>query len=268
MRELRPVETIGRVAAPILLYGLLAMIYPGLMGTISGGRLLKQEAGMWLLSAGNFLMLPVFWVMYRRDRKERESYGLQGHGIDQAKRPAYGWKFRDLFLVILGAVCISRGVNDFLALTFLPRLFPGYERFTEEMLSGSLLSQIMAGVISAPLLEEVLMRGLIYGRLKEGVKSPRTAMLLSALIFGLFHGNVVQGLYAFVVGLFFALVFEVYDSLTLAVLAHMAVNLAAVAVAGADASFFRYRNLGVYYLLTAGFLIAGMACVRFFLRRL
>ena len=48
MRERRTVEMIGRIAAPILLYGLLAMIYPKLMGIVSGGRLLEPEAGMWL----------------------------------------------------------------------------------------------------------------------------------------------------------------------------------------------------------------------------
>lgn len=253
MREEGALKLIGRVAVPLVLYGLLAMMYPTLMGAVSGGRLLRPEAGMWLLTAGNLMMLPVFWLLYRRERKQKGGQPF---------------RIRDLILLIFGTVCISRGVNDFLALTFLPRLFPGYERLTEEILAGSLFSQLAAGVLSAPLLEEVLMRGVIYGRLREEIKNPRTAMLFSALIFGLFHGNVVQGIYAFVLGLFFALLFEVYDSLLPAILAHMAANLTSIVAAGTEKIFFLHRNLGLYCLMTAGVMLAGMVVFRYFWRRL
>ena len=61
-------------------------------------------------------------------------------------------------LVVLTSFFFSRGVNGFLGLTPLPRLFPGYEAAAGEIYSCSLVSQVMASVITAPILEELLMR--------------------------------------------------------------------------------------------------------------
>ena len=177
------------------------------------------------------------------------------------------WGWKDLVLAAVGAVCISRGVNYFLALTFLPQVFPGYRAVSEGISQCGLLSRIAAVVVSAPLLEEVLMRGLVYGRLKEALGEPRKAMVISGLIFGMFHGNVVQGIYAFAVGLFFAQVYEAGKTLFLPVLAHMAVN----AVSLLEAQTGWMQGLGrlpvAYNLVTAAFLAAGMLCWRYFARK-
>lgn len=243
-------EKIWRIIFPLLLYGLLSMLYPELLQIVTGGRLSEPASAMWLLTVGNLLMLPVFWFLYRRER-------------NACKKKIF-FSFRDFFLVVLGSVCLSRGINYFLALTFLPHLFPGYKEVSEEIYQCSFLSQIVATMISAPLLEEVLMRGLIYERLKKSVGKYSTAMVISALIFGLFHRNVVQGLYAFVMGLFFVQVYEACDSLTLAVIAHIVANGASVLAGQFSWMDDLYRLSGVYYLLTAGFLLIGMFCWRYF----
>ncbi len=55
-------------------------------------------------------------------------------------------------------------------------------------------------VVLAPLTEEVLFRGLIRTELRTHMK-PRAAALLGALLFGLYHGNISQGIYAFLLAL-------------------------------------------------------------------
>ena len=104
-------------------------------------------------------------------------------------------------------------------------------------------------------------------RLKEALGEPRKAMVISGLIFGMFHGNVVQGIYAFAVGLFFAQVYEAGKTLFLPVLAHMAVN----AVSLLEAQTGWMQGLGrlpvAYNLVTAAFLAAGMLCWRYFARK-
>lgn len=251
MGEQRTAEKMWRMVFPILLYGFFSVLYPELLRIISGGRLSDPVWAMWLLTAENLLMLPVFWLLYRKGRKECKG--------------KYSFGLKDMLLVILGAVCISRGINYFLALTFLPRLFPGYQQVSEGINYCSLLSQIAAVVVSAPLLEEVLMRGLVYERLKEAIGSSRIAMAVSALIFGLFHGNVVQGLYAFMMGLFFVQVYKACNSLIPAVAAHIAANGASLLAGQFSWPDEFYRIPGVYYLLTTGFLLTGMFCWRYFL---
>ena len=53
---------------------------------------------------------------------------------------------------------------------------------------------------------------------------------MSALFFGLFHGNLVQGIYAGTLGLVLAWVMERYQTLTSVWLVHAAMNLGSVYV--------------------------------------
>lgn len=253
-----------RLLFPLLLYECLTVFYPEVLGLVTGGRLLEPSSAMWLLTLENVLMLPVFRLLYRQDRKRQTGGMLDGEPGPQKLKMGAG----DLLLTMAGAVCLSRGLNYLLALTPLPYYFPGYQAAAAHIIQCSLWSQICASVVSASLLEELLVRGILYGRLKEILKNPRTAMAASALVFGLYHGNVVQGLYAFVMGLFFVRVYEAGHSLLPAVLAHMAANNASVLagqvkLAGENAA----GNPAVYYCITAVFLLAGAWCWRYFARK-
>ena len=66
--------------------------------------------------------------------------------------------------------------------------------------------------VVTPILEEMLYRGLVYNRLK---RSGRTGMaiVISGLVFGLIHFNLVQFLYAGLIGIFLAVVYETEGTL-------------------------------------------------------
>ena len=51
------------------------------------------------------------------------------------------------------------------------------------------------------------------------------AVLVSALLFGIYHGNMVQGTYGFLMGILFTLVYDRYKNFYLAVIMHVIVNL-------------------------------------------
>jgi membrane protease YdiL (CAAX protease family) len=70
-----------------------------------------------------------------------------------------------------------------------------------EMVSGSTgsFSMFLYGAVLAPISEELLFRGYILRALRPYGK--RFAILGSAILFGLFHGNLLQGPYAMLVGL-------------------------------------------------------------------
>lgn len=76
--------------------------------------------------------------------------------------------------------------------------------------------------ILAPIAEEILFRGLVLRTLLPHGK--RFAILLSAFLFGLFHGNLVQSPYAFCVGLVLGYVAIEY-SIAWAMVLHMFNNL-------------------------------------------
>lgn len=77
--------------------------------------------------------------------------------------------------------------------------------------------------IMAPLYEEIVFRGVFHNRFKTIVSTFR-AVLFSALIFGLIHMNLNQFGYAFVFGIFLALVNEACGSLWGSVLIHVCIN--------------------------------------------
>ncbi len=79
-------------------------------------------------------------------------------------------------------------------------------------------------VVVAPLAEEVVFRGLIMTRLTE-VLSPWPAVILSATVFGLCHGELVWFCYAFALGLVFGLLDMRARSILPSILAHIAFNL-------------------------------------------
>lgn len=128
-------------------------------------------------------------------------------------------------------------LNVFLtgALNLLPQtVLDDYAAATDNLLNGSGLLMLAAVVFLAPLTEEVVFRGLIYTRLKRAV--PRwIAVLLSSLLFGLMHGQILWIVYAGCIGALLCVVSDWYDSLWASVVLHMAFNLGSGFAAIAEA---------------------------------
>ncbi|MCR5798584.1 MAG: CPBP family intramembrane metalloprotease [Lachnospiraceae bacterium] len=79
------------------------------------------------------------------------------------------------------------------------------------------------GVVG-PFCEELVFRGIIYrGYRMDGGR--RGALILSSLMFGLMHMNANQAVYAFVLGLVLALIYEATGSLWASFLCHFIFNL-------------------------------------------
>jgi uncharacterized protein len=88
-------------------------------------------------------------------------------------------------------------------------------------------------VVLAPLLEEQLFRGIILdGYLKN--YSPVNSILISAFLFALIHGNLAQGIGAFVMGIVMGLLYWRTKSLLLCIALHFTNNLTAFLAMMAD----------------------------------
>ena len=83
--------------------------------------------------------------------------------------------------------------------------------------------QIISLVILVPIAEELLFRGIILSELKAAM--PKwAAILLTGLIFAVVHGNVYQGVYTFVAGVYFGYLYVFSESILIPILAHMLFN--------------------------------------------
>lgn len=102
-----------------------------------------------------------------------------------------------------------------------------------EPLFTSSPAMILFAVIIAPIVEEFVFRGCILGNLQRYGKS--TALLMSALLFGIMHQNIHQALSTFFIGLVLGLIFMEYG-LKYAILFHMLNNAAALVFTFAGSS--------------------------------
>lgn len=88
--------------------------------------------------------------------------------------------------------------------------------------SSSIYTNLLLMVIMAPIFEEIIFRKLLIDRTIKYGKG--VSILLSALIFGLFHGNLNQFFYAFLIGGFFAYVYIKTGKIIYTILLHLTIN--------------------------------------------
>ncbi|MBO4914530.1 MAG: CPBP family intramembrane metalloprotease [Oscillospiraceae bacterium] len=94
----------------------------------------------------------------------------------------------------------------------------------EEFAMGdsSLVWKLLFLVVLAPLIEEFVFRRVLIDRMR--VYGEKTAVIVSALIFGLFHGNLSQFFYAFALGIVFGYVYVKTGALRYSASLHMLIN--------------------------------------------
>lgn len=123
------------------------------------------------------------------------------------------------------AVTSALGLNMLFSLLRLARLSGAFQETAASQAAVPLLLGLLLYGFAAPLSEELVFRGIVYGQTRKTLGCGG-AMALSALVFGIYHGNPVQGIYAFLLGLLLALVYERAGGLRAAVLFHGLGNLA------------------------------------------
>ena len=96
----------------------------------------------------------------------------------------------------------------------------------ENIGAGSFLGAVVVAVIGAPLIEEIVFRGIVFRSLRR-VSPPWVAILVSSVLFGLYHMNTVQIVYATLMGLVAGIIYEKSNNLLFPILVHVANNLVA-----------------------------------------
>lgn len=124
---------------------------------------------------------------------------------------------------------------------------------------------ILMSLIIAPICEEFLFRGLIYNTLKSSLKSIWAA-IITALVFSLMHGTIVQGIGVVLLSLTCCCVYEYSGNLAYNILVHIGYNFFASLFAGIKISNL-FNNVyfdGFLYVL----LIAILLIILFKLNKL
>jgi membrane protease YdiL (CAAX protease family) len=92
----------------------------------------------------------------------------------------------------------------------------------EVLETGTIYQTIFIMVICAPIIEEIMFRKILIDRLHK--YGDAVAIVVSALMFGLYHGNITQFVYATLIGLVLGYVYAKSGNIRYSIILHMIIN--------------------------------------------
>lgn len=228
----RKIKTLLLSLTPIAVYFIIEILvscgctFTGMIGmtavsgTVFGNWLsgfLEQE-GLYLISILAYLIffvIGVFW--YKRMRAD-------------GKYPVWNQQ-KNLNLSVLLKLAVL-GIFVQFAISFLlnlvyivrPDVMQNYTKVMESLGSGNpSFFSVFYVVITAPIVEEMLMRGLCLVILRKEFPF-WVANIIQAFYFGMIHLNLVQGIYAFLLGMVLGAVVKRYGTLKASMYLHFVIN--------------------------------------------
>lgn len=194
-----------------------ALIASALQTVVGGGPLdenevaaLLNERAMTYSLISNLLTLAVILTFYFIRRK-RFSEALWLRPVDTPTLWEGAALAPGLYLVV-----------SFILISLPESWLESYNEASSGIVTGS-MTGIIAVAVAAPLVEEIIFRGLVMTRLSCAMPG-WLAVLLSAAVFGLCHGNPVWFGYAFVLGALFGFMDLRAGSIWPSILGHVVFN--------------------------------------------
>lgn len=163
-----------------------------------------------------------------------------------------------IFPMMLGMMLIAEYVTAQIPVSG-PFFGPYFDYFSSLMdqMTRDKATMIVLAVIMAPVFEEVIFRGIIQkGLMNKGMK-PIYAIIVSALVFALVHGNPWQFVGAVLLGCILGLVYYKTKSLLMPILLHGFNNLCSSLLIfyGNTESFSDFFNVSEYAVLGVGIVL-------------
>lgn len=199
-----------------------------------------------------FTFLPVIWAFdyfVMRRKGKVLNFNMQ-------TRPFHVYLL--IFPMMFGMMLIAEFSTSLIPISG-PVFGDWYQLFSEQMeaISDNTFMVFLLVSFFAPIIEEVIFRGIIQkGMINNGVK-PRNAILVSALIFGIVHFNPWQFIGAFLLGIVLGVVYFKTKSLLMSIFLHFFNNtIAAIMLKFCDTdSFAELLQIPNYLILFIGIVI-------------
>ena len=267
----------GYYGMAFLVFGLtLALIYGGsvilALGAAIGGALLGGEAGVniiynfmlnnlnlyscltYLIPGAVFLLWYYFAFVEKRGIKQTVSSHTR-----RLTPACFGW-------VVLLGFAVQHVTS--LIMVAINALMPSVMNEYTEMIDSSGISEYsllwaVATLILPPIVEEVIFRGLILQYLGKAGASFIVANLIQAVLFGIFHMNLVQGIYTALLGFLLGYLAYRYDSIFVPMILHAIYNLFGTVLVDLENMFLPDVRLVVIILISVPLLIVTLLMIHF-----
>lgn len=209
---------IWQIVYPIAMYYVVSSIMYYVLELLLGN---ENETYMLRQMVCAAATIPVVLGYYMQDKKIRDNV----YGEKKIKLDAQLCK--NVLFAALSCAALGITVNNIIAMTPLIEASSGFTQANEAFFGGQVLYEFLGSCLIIPIAEELLFRGVVYQRINL-LLGTIPAIVFSAFIFGLVHVNLVQFLYAAILGLLLAFLYEKTGCFYAPVLGHIAANAIAV----------------------------------------
>lgn len=110
-----------------------------------------------------------------------------------------------------------------LILPFLENINENYMKTMEQITGGNPIIVLLLVIVVGPVVEELIFRGVILHQTSQHI-SFIGANIFQAALFGVYHMNIVQGIYAFMIGLLLGYVYHKFRTILVPIVLHMIIN--------------------------------------------
>lgn len=244
------------------------IVYP--LGIYYVVIILAMYIAQWIFGSGesrymicqiftSIIALPVMYSFFKTDQKR-----FSRRTIRECAQESLDMLQQVLVIIVIAAL-LGTALNNLISMSPLVSMSKGYAEANRNFYGSTLLPELLGSVVFTPILEELLCRGIIYGRLREMTVKP-AAILISSLLFGIMHFNLVQFVYAFLLGIVLALLMERAGHVYGAIVAHMTANFLAVVRTETGILAGTVDGSLCAWLISTGCLLAGVVFLFFALR--
>lgn len=175
-------------------------------------------------------------------------------GKTRPGNPVKGFSLLTIPVMLLCMAGVQYVCSGFLMIlsNLAPDALTGYMQLMENSgISAMDPLTLIATLLLAPIGEELLFRGITLNWTRKITSKFWAANLFQAICFGIFHANLIQGIYAMIMGLVFGYVREKYRSMYAPILLHALVNFCGVIISGILLADFE-PGLGVSIAISCG----------------
>ena len=141
---------------------------------------------------------------------------------ENEEKPRLVWW--QILVLIATAAVVSIALNWGIQATGMVDASESFKSVYDSQYSVNFISGLVLYGLLSPTMEEIMFRGILYNRMKRMFPIPLSIVVLSVL-FGVFHGNLVQGVYGTLMGLMIVLFYEKWKSFAAPVIVHSVANL-------------------------------------------
>ena len=198
---------IFQILYPLLVYFFIYQFGVAFLIDIIGDKYGKLTC---LLIAGIVCIIPIFQI-YSSVPKLIPEHNISINLIIQ------------YVLWLIAVVSLGVVVNIILTHTPLIETSAGFSKSSSILTDGNLLVKIFCNCLVIPILEELLLRGIIVSQIYLW-HGTIPAIIISSICFGILHNNIVQFIYAMVVGVGLGLMYTKTRRLSLCILTHCLIN--------------------------------------------